>query len=328
MTRFVQQVPDVLAGSLEPVQPLRDGVGARFSLQEPDGVGFREFIRVADDLFVVLVDTISRRNWRFKFVEEDFLTFHYRVSGSSTELFEHYGLSEPDGPFCSVDLHPAGLEKAVWIPSGTHFRTVSVKTKPAFIRRAFGEVSDWLPAPQLAYLRGEPADLVSFRMPLSPAMRQVTNDLLDCSYTDGLRRAYAEAKAIELICLTLDALAQRKDVATLPVRLRDRDIDRLREAHKILAEQFADPPPVPRLARMVGLNRNKLAYGFKHVYGLTTTQFLQMQRMDQAMRLLRTGQYNVSEVAIAVGYSDPGGFTKLFRKHFGLLPRDVLGGPA
>lgn len=328
VTRFVRQESKSPAGVLEPIQPLADGIGARFHLEARDGAGFREFIRVADDLFVVLVDTIAGADWHLKFVEEDFLTFHYRVSGVARESFDEYTLSEPDGPFCSVDLHPAQIEKTVWIPSGTHFRTVSIKTKPSFIFRTFGETPSWLPESQVAYLNGGAAELVSFRMPLTAAIRQATNELIDCPYTGGLRRAYVEAKAIELVCLTLDALAQRKNVATLPVRLRERDIESLRQAYAILAANFVDPPPVPRLARMVGLNRNKLAYGFKHIFGVTTTHFLQMQRMEQALKMLRTGQHNVSEVALAVGYNDPGGFTKIFKKHFGYLPKELLQEPA
>ena len=76
------------------------------------------------------------------------------------------------------------------------------------------------------------------------------------------------------------------------------------------------------------VNRNKLAYGFKHLYGVTTSQFCQVLRMERAMQLLKTGQTNVAEAAEAVGYLDPGGFAKTFKKHFGFLPKDLLKQPA
>lgn len=323
VTRFVRQGPHRFAGALEAVQPLADGTGARYYLDAPEGSGFREFIRVAEDIYAILVDTTSRSDWFTKFVEEDFLTFHYRLAGNSREAFEDHGSFEPDGPFCGVDLHPAGLVKAVWIPSGTHFRAVSVKVKPSFVIRTIGEAPSWLPGPQIAYLKGTPAEFFSLRLELSPLMKRLASELLDCPFRGNLRRAYVEAKAIELLCVTLDAMAHPQDLKKLPVRLLERDIVRLRQAHDLLSREFANPPSFPKLARMIGINRNKLAYGFKHIFGLTTTQFLQLQRMDRALELLKSGRYTVSQVSEEVGYNDPGGFAKLFKKHFGVLPKEV-----
>lgn len=324
VTAFVQQADRPQAGRLDEVQPLADGIGARYQLDGVEGTGYREFIRPSDDLFVIVVDTTAAIDWSFRFVEEDFLTFQFRLEGTSTELHEDQEAIEPDAPFFGVDLHPPGMEKAVWIPSGTRFRQISVKLKPAFVLRTLGIAPDWLPEPPRAYVDGGAAEFFSLRMPLTSAMRQACVDMLDCSFRNALRRAFFEAKASELLCLALDALAHRDDAKALPVRLYDRDIERLREAMGILSENYADPPPVTRLARRIGLNRNKLAYGFKHIFGLTISQYLQSRRMDEAYALLKNGRMGVAQAAEAVGYADPGGFAKLFRRHFGVLPKDVL----
>jgi AraC-like DNA-binding protein len=327
VTKMVRRQNDPAAGTLDLDQPYAAGIGARYHLEDPEGSGFREFIRPADDLFIVAVDTRAHVDWFFKFVEQDFLTFHFRLSGASRELFEEQGMSEPDGPFCSVNLYPSGVERAVWIPSRTHFRTVSVKMKPGFIPRVLGEVPDYLPPALLSYLHGGPPEFFSYQLPLTPEMKRVSADLIDNRFERGLRRAYAESKAVELICETLMAFANRTDVTSLPVRLMARDIEHLKEAHAILSRTFVNPPAFPALARKIGVNRNKLAYGFKHLYGVTTSQFCQVLRMERAMQLLKTGQTNVAEAAEAVGYLDPGGFAKTFKKHFGFLPKDLLKAP-
>lgn len=325
VTAFVRQEPSrPQAGKLHPAQPLADGVGARYELDGVEGQGFREFIRVSDDLFVVIVDTTANVDWSLKFVEEDFLTFQYRLEGASTERTEDYEPVEPDAPFLGVDLHPAGMVKTVFIPSGTRFRQISLKLKPAFVQKLIGSAPEWLPEGPRAYVDGGDASYFSLRMPLTAAMRQASIDLLDCTFHGTLRRAYTEAKAGELLCLALDALVRRDHAEALPVRLYDRDIAALREAHEILSQSYADPPPVARLARRIGLNRNKLAYGFKHIYGVTISQFLQMRRMEEAYALLRERRMGVAQTAEHVGYADAGGFAKLFRRHFGVLPKDVL----
>jgi len=325
VTHFVRQADRPEAGRLDEAQPLADGVGARYQLDGVEGDGYREFIRASDDLFVVMVDTTANIDWTLKFVEEDFLTFQFRLEGASTEMAaEQEEPMEPDATFFGVDLHPAGMEKIVWIPSGTRFRQVSLKLKPSFVQRLLGGPPDWMPEPPRAYLDGGAAEFFSLRLPLSGAMRQSCADLLDCGFQGALRRAYAEAKAGELLCLALDAMARRDETRVLPVRLYERDIVRLREAQEILLENYAAPPPVTRLARRVGLNRNKLAYGFKHIFGVTISQFLQMKRMEEAYALLKEGRMGVAQAAETVGYADPGGFAKLFRRHFGVLPKDVL----
>jgi YesN/AraC family two-component response regulator len=41
--------------------------------------------------------------------------------------------------------------------------------------------------------------------------------------------------------------------------------------------------------------------------------------MNKAKELLKSGS-NISETAYAVGYSDPGYFSKVFKKHFDINP--------
>lgn len=320
----LSRLPDVPATDVTTFVRQGEGVVARYQLDEAEGAGYREFIRASEDLFVVLVDTTANNDWTLKFVEEDFLTFQFRLEGSSTELMEDQEATEPDAPFLGVDLHPAGIEKAVWIPEGARFRQISLKLKPSFVLRVLGETPDWLPDEPKAYVGGAPAEFFSLRLPLSAVMRQACIQLLECPFQGALRRAFAEAKASELLCLALDALSRQEEAPALPVRLYERDIERLREAQAILTESYAAPPAVTRLARRVGLNRNKLAYGFKHIFGVTISQFLQIRRMEAAHALLREGRMGVAQAAETVGYADPGGFAKLFRRHFGVLPKDVL----
>ena len=46
--------------------------------------------------------------------------------------------------------------------------------------------------------------------------------------------------------------------------------------------------------------------------------------MNKAMELLKSGNYNVSEVADMVGSSSPFNFSRDFKKHFGVTPSSVF----
>jgi AraC-like DNA-binding protein len=84
-----------------------------------------------------------------------------------------------------------------------------------------------------------------------------------------------------------------------------------------------DPSPqltIQALAAEVGINRNKLHYGFKYVYGLTIHDFQERQRLQKAVRLLSTTHKPVKTIAALTGYCNSSRLSVLFKKTFGVTP--------
>ena len=96
-------------------------------------------------------------------------------------------------------------------------------------------------------------------------------------------------------------------------------------AGRILAEHLADPPTIPELARRCATNDFRLKKLFKRVYGLTIYGYVQKLRMEEANRLLRREGLSVGDVARRVGYRHQGHFSRLFHRHYGLYPKELLG---
>lgn len=67
---------------------------------------------------------------------------------------------------------------------------------------------------------------------------------------------------------------------------------------------------------------------FKKEVGLTPHQFLTDKRLDSAANILANfySKGNISEVARLCGFSDPLYFSRLFKKKFGVPPRDYTSG--
>lgn len=59
---------------------------------------------------------------------------------------------------------------------------------------------------------------------------------------------------------------------------------------------------------------------FKAFTGLSPTQYLIDLRMTNAMNLIENTDYNISQIAYAVGYDNPSYFCRLFRKYTGTSP--------
>ena len=54
--------------------------------------------------------------------------------------------------------------------------------------------------------------------------------------------------------------------------------------------------------------------------GKTITQYLRQLRMERAAELLRAGEFNVTEVALEVGYNSLSHFSAAFHEMFGCCP--------
>ncbi|MEM0980280.1 MAG: AraC family transcriptional regulator [Cyanobacteria bacterium P01_H01_bin.58] len=147
----------------------------------------------------------------------------------------------------------------------------------------------------------------------TPAMKQVTAQILSCPYEGATRRNYLKEKALRLIALYLAEVGQ----SPLP----NADLESIYQAAAILRRQMANPPTVDQLARQVCTNRLKLYEGFHVVYGTTPSIYLRNQRIGYARHLLKTSDWSVSEIAAAVGYTNRHRFATTFRQLTGFNPK-------
>jgi AraC-like DNA-binding protein len=81
---------------------------------------------------------------------------------------------------------------------------------------------------------------------------------------------------------------------------------------------------VDQLCAEVGISRAHLHRKMKEMTGLPITEFIRNIRLEQAARLLREQKLNITQVAYTVGFSNLGYFSTMFRKHFGVAPRDFV----
>lgn len=107
------------------------------------------------------------------------------------------------------------------------------------------------------------------------------------------------------------------------VKLDNHDIKALHKAKQILNQNISNPPSIKELSRLVGMNDFKLKYGFKMLFNQTPYGYLFEAKMQKAKTMLNSKDYNVSEVAKLIGYSQHGNFTKAFCGYFGFYPKDL-----
>lgn len=87
-----------------------------------------------------------------------------------------------------------------------------------------------------------------------------------------------------------------------------------------LETDFSTPPDLAALAQSIGLNRYSLCREFKRETGFTISQYLQLQRVEAAERLLLSGKWSVTEAALEVGYNSLSAFSRAYLSLKGHCP--------
>lgn len=92
------------------------------------------------------------------------------------------------------------------------------------------------------------------------------------------------------------------------------------QVRRLLQNDYAKQWTLDELAVQMNISKAYLCTLFKQSTGQTIMDYLSKIRIYKAADLLRDPKNKVNEVGDMVGYSDPGYFTRIFKKHFGISP--------
>jgi CheY-like chemotaxis protein len=94
----------------------------------------------------------------------------------------------------------------------------------------------------------------------------------------------------------------------------------VRQAMAYIHEHYPEQITRAKLAEHVALTERYLTYCFRQELGITPMAYLTRYRLKRARFLLEEGSYSITEVALAVGFSDSSYFNRVFRQEVGVSP--------
>lgn len=106
------------------------------------------------------------------------------------------------------------------------------------------------------------------------------------------------------------------DVRHTSGRLSQRELAQVTE---FIDENMARDIGVDALSSILALSPSRFSRLFAATTGVSPYRFLQRQRMNRALSLLR-GRYTLAEISQVVGFSSQSHFTQVFRKQIGTTP--------
>lgn len=95
----------------------------------------------------------------------------------------------------------------------------------------------------------------------------------------------------------------------------------IKEALSFIEQNFQNDITVEEIAACCGLNRSYFGKIFHEVLGKSPQEFLISYRMTKATELLKLTSLSIAEVGSAVGYSNQLHFSRVFKKIYGISPR-------
>jgi len=101
---------------------------------------------------------------------------------------------------------------------------------------------------------------------------------------------------------------------------RGPDLDLAEAAATLLAARFAAPLSLDTVAESLGVTKFRLCRAFKRVSGETVWERVQQLRSRRAAAELLEGDHDLTDLALALGFSSHSHFTACFRRVFGATP--------
>lgn len=153
----------------------------------------------------------------------------------------------------------------------------------------------------------------------------LANAIIHCEGTGEAATTLRLARSIELLCQVHAAF---EDGATLVPVERDGgfselDVARIAMARRALDQSWHEKLTVPQLARIAGVNRDKLVRGFQEIYGTTIAQALTERRLAEARHMLLSSELPVSTIAFRCSYLNNASFTRAFNRRYGISPSEL-----
>jgi YesN/AraC family two-component response regulator len=92
------------------------------------------------------------------------------------------------------------------------------------------------------------------------------------------------------------------------------------QAVRFINDNYRTDICLDAVAGEAGMSPSHFSRIFKKVMGLPYQDYLNGRRITKAKNLLRTSPRSVTEIAISLGFSDPTGFGRIFKKLTGQTP--------
>ena len=89
-----------------------------------------------------------------------------------------------------------------------------------------------------------------------------------------------------------------------------------------IQQHLSESIKVDDIAKELYMGRSRLSTNFKNETGINLSDYIMMQKVDEAKRLLRYSDKTFTSISLFLGFSSHSHFTKIFKKYAEMTPFD------
>ena len=263
-------------------------------------------------------DTDVELNYNYN-ISKDYIQFHFCLKGFSKFLFNKglyvFNVKNEN----SILLYNPDKELPIDLLLDSKSQVLSILISIKKFHGLFSNEAD-----QISFLNNDNiGNKLCKEKNIGPMIAITLNQMYQQSMDLTMYKLYLRGKVFELMSLYFSK-DKEMDIEQCPFLADDNNIKKIKLAKEIIISRMIEPPTLTELSKEVDISLKKLKQGFKQVYGSSVFSFLLDYKMQVSKRLLSSGNYNVNEVALKVGYSTATHFINAFKKKFGTTPKKYL----
>lgn len=252
-------------------------------------------------------------------IDSSFIQLHFCLKGGAKFIFNEGRYALDVSEEHSLLLYNTQLDLPMNLELAPNSWMVSVIMTIRKFHSLFSREADFIPF----LVEGNKEKKYYAQEPVSPAIAVVLSQIMNYNLHFSIKELYIKGKVYELISLYFNKSGDT-DVEQCPFLVDEDNVKRIRKAKEIVISRMSEPPTLTDLAQEIGLSLKKLKEGFKQIYGDSVYSFLFDYKMEHARKLLESGQHNVNEVGLRVGYSTGSHFIAAFKKKYGTTPKKYV----
>ncbi|MDR3272149.1 MAG: AraC family transcriptional regulator, partial [Flavobacteriaceae bacterium] len=163
-----------------------------------------------------------------------------------------------------------------------------------------------------------------FEQLIYPSLQKIVDEIVTEPIDETFELFFLRIKAEELICRLLMELEKRDEKHLYALNIQD--IQTIYKVKERMLEHPGTPPVIKELAVCANMSPSKLKRLFKQIFGDSIFSYYQQFRMKEAARLLKDEKLSVSEVGYLLGFTNLSHFSRVFKEHIGMKPKQYSRG--
>ncbi|MES2495584.1 MAG: AraC family transcriptional regulator [Pseudomonadota bacterium] len=300
--------------TLDPLSGMRKM--ARMRPADDQSSGWFKGMTVRRGFSFVMTDIYRAQRQELEFFSDDHLKLHFKLDGPSMISGATRENTMVDPGVMSFLVQPPNTVKHEIVMEDARMRCITMVCSRDFAAELMAPIDGDLPAPITEYLKGPASRFAYGYTPLPPQQRALVEEMMSLP-DDPLSTLMLEAKGIELLYMAIRQLSGINSSAAP----RERDRRKVQDLCALLDSREGAAMSIAQLCRVLAWNETQMMESFKQITGSTIANYRQRQRMEQALRQLRTTDLSITEIAFDAGYEHPSNFATAFKRTFGFSPR-------